>query len=79
MNVLTYGPCLLKKLDVLKINCIRSLTYFTVRCFRLVEGIGFCFFVTDAENNLTLFLKVISILLFLIVIFKTQFWTLIII
>ena len=59
------------------INCIRSLTYFTVRCFQLVEGIGFCFFVTDAENNLTLFLKVISILLFLIVIFKTQFWTLI--
>lgn len=77
MNVLTYGPCLLKKLDVLMINCIRSLTYFTVRCFQLVEGIGFCFFVTDAENNLTLFLKVISILLFLIVIFKTQFWTLI--
>ena len=64
MNVLTYGPCLLKKLDVLMINCIRSLTYFTVRCFQLVEGIGFCFFVTDTENNLTLFLKVISILLF---------------
>ena len=77
MNVLTYGPCPLKKLDVLMINCIRSLTYFTVRCFQLVEGIGFCFFVTDAKNNLTLFLKVISILLFLIVIFKTQFWTLI--
>ena len=64
MNVLTYGPCLFKKLDVLMINCIRSLTYFTVRCFQLVEGIGFCIFVTDAENNLTLFLKVISILLF---------------
>ena len=56
MNVLTYGPCLLKKLDVLMINCIRSLTYFTVRCFRLVEGIGFCFFVTDAENNFIIYI-----------------------